>query len=311
MKSFQVAAHNALGVAQSRRGRRLLQVVAVALILLFFGLALYRIAPDLAAYKDWHFDPFYLAIASLIMFARGPLGAYGWWLTVRRLGYRLPWWRSVRVVYYSNMAGFIPGSVWDKVSKVVLAEREGLPRMVGAISVGIESVMVLFGALIISSLSLLGWKDAPVWAGLGLLVGVMALVLRPQALLRLLNWLLVRLGRKRLDIQLTARDMLLLLPSFTLNWALYGVLSWALVAALVPNLPLATIPLVAGIFTVAWQLGYLSPVPQGVGLREGVLVALLSSLVGVPVAVATAAAVLARVLSILGVAVWAAISTRL
>lgn len=282
----------------------------MALVLVSFAFAVYKLAPDLAEYKDWHFNPYYLLAASVIMFARGPIGAYGWWLTLTRLGHRLPWWRTVRIVYYSNMAGFIPGSVWDKVSKVMLAEKEGLPRLVGVISVGIESVMVLLGALVVSALTLLGWKDAPLWAGLALLVGIMALVLQPQLLLRLLNWLLLRLKRKPLNIQLTARDMLLLLPSFVLNWALYGVLSWALVASLMPSLPLSTLPLMAGIFTLAWQLGYLTPVPQGVGVREGVLVALLSSLVGIPVPVATAAALLARVWSILGVAVWAAISTR-
>lgn len=306
-----MAAHNWARLAHSPRGRRWLQLGAISLILVFFAWAVYKLAPDLAEYKSWRFDPFYLLVASLIMFVRGPIGAYGWWLTLTRLGYRLPWWRSVRIVYYSNMAGFIPGSMWHAVSKVVLAEKEGVPRMVGAISVGVESVMVLLGALIVSSLGLFGWKDAPLWYLLVLLVAIMALVLRPQILLRSLNWLLVRLKRKPLDVQLTARDMLLLLPSFVLNWALYGVLCWALVASLIPDLPLSSMPLVAGIFTAAWQLGYLTPVPQGVGVREGVLVALLSSLVGIPVPVATAAALLARVWSILGVAVWAAISTRL
>jgi glycosyltransferase 2 family protein len=311
VKSFEGVARSARSIAQSPRGRRWLQLGVVAVVLLFFGVALWKLLPDVLAYRDWTLDPTYLALACVIMVARGPVGAYGWWLTLRRLGYRLPFWRSVRVVNFSNMAGYVPGSMWHAVSRVYLAEREGVPRLVSAISVGIEAVMVLLGSLLVGSLSLIGWKDAPIWAGLALLLAILAVMSRPQVLFAALNWLLVRLKRKPLEVSLTARDMFSLLPSFVLNWLMYGVLSWMLVAALDPTLPLAQMPLIAGIFTISWQVGYLTPVPQGVGVREGVIVGLLNGLAGVPVPVAAVSALLARALSILGVAVWAAIGTRL
>ncbi len=310
MKSFQAVADNARSMVQSPRTRRWLQVGVVGLALIFFGLAALKLLPELGTYS-WQVDPLYLLAAAVIMVGRGPVGAYGWWLIMRQLGYKLPWWRSVRIVYYSNMAGFIPGSMWHAVSRVYLAEQEGVPRLITVISVGFEVVMVLLGSLVVSSFSLLAWHDAPVWVGVALLMGIMALLLQPQTLFKGINLALLKLKRKPLEVQLTARDMLRLLPTFVLNWALYGTLSWALVAALMPDLPLSLLPLLSGIFTVAWQAGYLTPIPQGVGVRELFLVSLLTGLAGIPAPVAAAAALLSRVWSLLGVAVWGAISTRL
>ncbi len=296
---------------QSTRARRLIQILTVALVLFFFGLALLNLAPQIKAYR-WQLDPFYLALAFVLLVVRGPVPAYGWWAIMRQLGQRLPFWRSVRMVNYSALANFVPGSMWYAVSRVYLAEREGIPRLVTAISVGIETVMVLLGAVIVSAFSLIAWHDAPIWAGAGVLAALALFVASPQALFRLLNWGLARMERKPVEVKLSAGDMLRLLWPFVLNWLLYGAMSFALVAALYPALSVAQAPVIAGLFTASWLGGYLAVfVPQGLVIRELFITSLLVSLAGVPTPVAAAAAVLSRAWSILGVALWAAISTRL
>jgi uncharacterized membrane protein YbhN (UPF0104 family) len=71
------------------------------------------------------------------------------------------------------------------------------------------------------------------------------------------------------------------------------------------------LPVVTGIFTAAWVGGYLAVfVPQGWGVREFIIVTLLAA-VGVPAPVATAAALLSRLWSLLGTGIWGLISTRL
>ena len=102
----------------------------------------------------------------------------------------------------------------------------------------------------------------------------------------------------------------LLLP-FILNWIIFGLMFYAILASLYPSLSPVYIPLVSGIFTAAWVGGYLAIfVPQGLGVRELIIVTLLA-VIGVPAPVATAAALLARLWSILGVGIWGAIATRL
>lgn len=300
---------------RSERVRRAGQVLVVAVVLFFFGYAAYKLWPDIAAYKDWHFDLGYTALALAILVARGPLGAYGWWVIMRQLGCKLPWWRSLRIVYYSTFAGYIPGGWWHAVSRVYLAEKEGAPRVITTLSVVIESLMVAFGAAVVISLSLLTWHEPPgevVISGIATLIVLAVLLLRPNLLFRAANWLLAKTKREPIDATFSSLDVLRILWPYALNWLLFGATSFALIAAIYPGLSIEYLGPITGLFTAAWLAGYLAIfVPQGLIVREVIITGFLTSIVGLPVAVAAVAAVISRLWSMLGVAIWAAISTRL
>src|SRR5688500_18994847 len=288
--------------------RRALQIGALALVLFFFGLAFYRLGPDIAAYQ-WQLDPLYLGVASVLLLVRGPLGAYGWRAIIKELGYRISWSQSVRVVYYSSFAGFLPGGMWHAVSRVYLAEKEGLPKGVTALSVFLESALVVFGAALVAPLSLLVWPEFPLWLGLIMLAALLLFILQPNLMFTLLNWLLLRMKREPIQVSLKPLDMLRLLWPYALNWVLFGLMSFALVAALYPQLSVSQAPALAGVFTAAWLVGYLAVfVPQGLIVREGIIIGFLTGALGLPVAIAAASAVLSRLWSMLGVLLWGAIA---
>jgi uncharacterized membrane protein YbhN (UPF0104 family) len=292
------------------RVRRALQIIVAGLIVLFFALALYDLWPDLTSY-EWHFEPVYLLLALAVLVLRGPLPAYGWWAILRHLGHPIPFLRSIRIVYYSGMAAFLPGSVWHAVGRVYLAEREGVPRVAAAVSVVLETVLILLSALVVGSLSLVSWPDPPWWAVAGGAAVLIVVVAWPELPFRLANRALAALGRKPVDVRLSSLDLLRLMWPFALNWLVFGVMFYLIVASLYPAMQPVYLAAVTGIFTAAWVAGYLAViVPQGWGVREFVIVTLLA-VVGVPAPVATAAALLARLWSMLGTALWGLISTRL
>jgi uncharacterized membrane protein YbhN (UPF0104 family) len=230
---------------------------------------------------------------------------------MKHLGYRLTWRRSTRILYYSAMAGYLPGSVWHAVSRVFLSDKEGVPKTMTTVSVVLESVFILLGAVVVAALSLLAWPNPPLWVGAIALVVLVAVIWRPDVAFNVANWGLAKIGRKPLDITLSPLDMVRLLIPFILNWIIFGAMFYAILAALYPSLSPVNLPVVAGIFTASWVIGYLAVfVPQGLGVRELVIVTLLA-VIGVPAEVATAAALLARLWSILGVGIWGAIATRL
>jgi glycosyltransferase 2 family protein len=268
------------------------------------------LVPKVLSYS-WDFQPWYLVLALALLVLRGPVPVYGWWAIMKHLGHTLPWWRSVRVLYYSAMAGFLPGSMWHAVGRVYLAEREGVPKMITAISVAIESVLILLAALVVSSLSLIAWPDPPLWAAGAGLVVLGLTIARPDLFFRLANWGLVKIGRRPVEVQMSAWDMVRLMLPFILNWLIFGAMFYAIILSIYPDLSPVYLPVITGVFTAAWVGGYLAVfVPQGLGVRELIIVTLLAVL-GVPAAVATAAAVIARLWSMLGVGIWGAISTRL
>jgi uncharacterized membrane protein YbhN (UPF0104 family) len=301
----------AANLLHSPRARRWLQVLTISIVLIFFALALYSLAPQLLSY-NWVLDPGYFALAVILAIARGPLGAYGWWAILRRLGYTIPFGRSIRIVYYSNLTGYVPAPMLHVVSRVYLAEQQGVPRVTGLVSIGTENVLVLLTSIMVAALSLLAWRDAPIWAGLALLAGLLLLVLNPKLVFRAINWLLVRLGKEPVQVELLARDMLVLIWPYLLNWLLFGVMSFALVAALYPQISSSHLAAVTGLFTAAWLVGYLAVfVPQGLVVRELFITGLLTALLGVPAPAAAAAALLSRLFSMLSVALWGAIGTKL
>jgi len=251
-------------------------------------------------------------VAFALIVIRGPIGAYGWKAIVRELGYKLSWSQSVRAVFYSSFAGFLPGGMWHAVSRVYLAEKEGVPKRITALSVFLESALVVFGAALVAPLSLLVWPDFPLWLGLTMLAALLLFILQPNLMFRVLNWLLIRMKREPFEVNLKPLDMLRLLWPYTLNWVLFGLMSLALVAALYPQLPVTQAPALAGVFTAAWLVGYLAVfVPQGLIVREGIIIGFLTGALGLPVAVAAASAVLSRLWSMLGVLLWGAIASRL
>ncbi len=296
---------------KSRGVGRGLQVAVTLLVIVFFTVALGNQLPDILSYK-WEFDPLYLALALVIIVVRGPLGSHGWWAIMRQLGYTLHWWRSLRIVYYSTLAGYVPGGMWHAVSRVYLAEKESVPRVITALSVVIESALVALGAALIAPLAALAWPEFPLWLVVGTLAVLFGFVLQPNVVFRLLDWALVRARREPVSVKMTPLDMLRLLWPYALNWLLFGIMSFALVAAIYPRIPIWQAPAIAGVFTSAWLVGYLAVfVPQGLVVREVIIIGFLTGALGLPMPVATAAAVLSRLWSMLGVAIWGAVSTRL
>jgi uncharacterized membrane protein YbhN (UPF0104 family) len=299
---------------RSARARRWLQIVGVLVVIFFFARAVYALAPEVLSYR-WELDPAYLAVAVVLLFLRAPLGAFGWWSIVERLGHRLGARETIRIMSHSNIAGFVPGSMWYAVSRVYLAERVGVPRVATALSVGIESVMVLLGAAVVTSAGLLWWPQPPVWVPLAAVISLLALiglVAQPNLIFRLVNRALVRFNRRPVEVTLSSVDMLRLLWPFAANWVLYGLMSFALVAALYPQLSVGYLPAVMGAFTAGWMGGYLAIfVPQGLVVRELLVTGFLTGLLGIPAPVAAAAALLSRAWSLLGIGLWGAIGTRL
>jgi glycosyltransferase 2 family protein len=300
-----------MDMLSSGRVRRVVQVLLVLVVIIFFARAVYDLLPQVLSY-DWVLDPAYLGLATVLLVVRGPVPVYAWAKVLEKLGHVLPWRVSAQAVYYSGLAGFVPGSVWHAVSRVMLVERQGVPRLVSAIGVGVESVLVLLGAAIVSSLTLFAWRDEAAWLGVALIAGLLLLVTQPGLLFGLLNWVLARLKRRPIEVRLTARDMLVLLVPYLLNWLIFAAISFAIVAALYPELPLSSAPVVGGIFAASWVAGYLAVfVPQGLVVREFFIVSLLAALVGVPAPIAAAAALLSRAWSMLGIVLWAGIASRL
>lgn len=290
--------------------RRGVQIGVVGLILLFFGLALARQWPDIVAYH-WQVEPGYLLLAAALLLGRAPLQVYSWKRLLARLGHTISWPIAFRLYFQSALAKYLPGSIWFAVGRVVLAEKVGLPRRATSVSVVLEQVLNTVGALLVSALALTALPSGPIWPYIAVFLVLGLFVVWPRPVFAALDWGMQRLGRAPLGITLHGGDLLLALVPFVVNWLWYGVASFFWTATVYPTLPPEQLPAIIGLYTASWAIGFLTLlVPNGWAVREGLLVAGLTGVLGIPLPVAGAAAILSRLGSVLVEAFWALAVTR-
>jgi glycosyltransferase 2 family protein len=259
---------------------------------------------------SWRIAPPFLFAAALAALVRGVPLVYPWWRIVRSSGSPLPWRRAVRLYFHSGLARYLPGQWWFVLGRTYLAEREGVRAAVTASSTAIETVMLTGSAL---AVALMGLATVPAWRNTAtpyvfalVPAASLALLISPRLVSWLSNQALRLAGREALSISLPARETARVLLGCLANWLLYGLIALFILAGLSGGDHLSQAPAVVGIFAASvlgGSIGIL--VPQGIGIREGVLVYLLSSLLGIAVPVAIAVAALTRLFAMGAEGLWA------
>jgi hypothetical protein len=213
-----------------------------------------------------------------------------WQYILRRFGYGISFGRSMRVWFLSQAGRYIPGKVWFALGRIYLCEREGIPKTVATVAMGLELVLVLGSAIIVFGLAAAlspSMPSRPYALGL-LLVPVIVVAVHP----RIIRALLVRLRRMPAEFNLGYADTLKILAFYMACWCIYGVGYFLIgtsfdLGGAASDLQSAgagrMIPDMIGINALSWSAGLVSIVtPAGLGVREGISGILLSRVVDKP-----------------------------
>lgn len=129
--------------------KRLGQLGKFAVLLVigfFFGRTIYRNWEQVRQ-AEWQLAPIYLLISLVLTvpwFAYRPLV---WKILLARFGYELPFGASFRVLREAEMSRYVPGAVWQYVSRVYLAGRWGVSPTACLGATLVETVLLLLAAL--------------------------------------------------------------------------------------------------------------------------------------------------------------------
>jgi len=212
-----------------------------------------------------------------------------WQYILRRLGYFVGFTQSMRIWFLSQAGRYIPGKVWFALGRIYLCEREGVPRGVATVAMGLElalvlgSAIVVFGAAAVISPSL---ARREYLFGLVLVPLIVACV-HP----RVIKAVLSRLRKVPADFEMSYPDVLRVLGLYALCWCIYGIGFYLIGTSFwVVDAPpsfqsghVQVIPEMIGINSLSWAGGLLSVItPAGLGVREGISGILLSRVVESP-----------------------------
>jgi uncharacterized membrane protein YbhN (UPF0104 family) len=236
-----------------------------------------------------------VVVAALVLCLVSVLMSFVIWRgTLAVLGSRVAVGTGSRMFFVGQLGKYLPGSVWPVVAQMRMGREAGLPRQRVALAFLLTlGLSVLTGLVVgLGALPALLREEGGGVAALLLVVPAVLVLLVPRVVNGLLGRALRLLRRPALDAEIAGRDIvrgvLWSLAYFVLQGSHVWVLAMGLGAA-----PLASFPVAIGGFAIAFALGPLLVVlPAGAGVREAVLVVLLSTVL--TTAEATAVALTSR-----------------
>jgi hypothetical protein len=289
-------------------------VVGVAIALLIFGFmfrSLYLDWEQIVTY-NWDFDYLSLAFAFSLMLSATALYAFLWKLILERLGTPLTYGKSYRIFFLSQLGRYIPGKIWSILGLVYLSQQEGVSTVISGASVLLQLLLQIVSGVIAFALALPFWREVESLTGMAVVVGVLGLclaLLHPALVTRGINLGLRLTGQAEMELAWSYSYLLGQLALWVGFWLLNGVAYHFLIRS-IDSSPLPNFVVLAGIFSLAWVVGFLSLVtPSGLGVMEGTLAFLLSF--HLPLHVATIVALWTRVARTATDLVCAAIAWRL
>jgi uncharacterized membrane protein YbhN (UPF0104 family) len=213
----------------------------------------------------------------------------GWRAMLADLGSPLHIGPASGVLFVGQLGKYLPGSVWTVVVQTDVAGRLGVPRkrtaVVGLLSVLLSALAGLaVGVLALPALLQAGGGRVYLLLLVILLVGLCCL--HPRVLNALVGRALRLARREPLDKGLSGRAIAVTMTSFVLAWLALGLHVWVLATDLGAGPREALVPAVLG-YALAASVAMLAVLlPAGLGLRELLLVLLLTGPLDRPAATA-------------------------
>lgn len=177
----------------------------------------------------------------------------------------------------SALARYIPGGIWSIVGKAYLCNKKGVSKQATTVSIILEYVFQIAssGLFFVVLIPFLFQNGKNSWlAVLCVLAAVLALVLLPPCINLGIRILSKIMKKDCGDIRLKPVFVYQVLLRYVAAWLLTGAGLLALVAAFSDFDIMQGISLVLS-YPVSWVVGFLSPSPNGMGIREGILRILL------------------------------------
>ncbi len=221
--------------------------------------------------------PALLVLCLLASFGQIALTSAVWSTGLKRLGAPTSWRSVVQATAAAAPSRYLPGSVWYAVARVATLRRRGVPARHLTAVAAMETVLSPVVGLALGSLLLAVTDPADLRLSRGLTLALLVLGLlllglaSPPVLGRLM-----RLRVKNQDVPtLGWLDLAAVIGRVALFWV-WSASVFTLYLAAFPGATSAGIPTVMAAYMLAWGVGWLALfAPQGAGVFEVVLAALL------------------------------------
>lgn len=255
-----------------------LKTIGILLGLLIFGYLVYEVYLSLlkidakAFFLQVRYGLLLLSVLmlSFFIFCTASL----WTLIVKKLDGEVKYRDCMAAYNLSLLAKYLPGGIWNLVGRVVFLQKKGVSLVVTSSSIIYEFLFLIASSTTVGGVLLFKYDVFPTWAIIGIYACMLFFLLWPNAVIVLMNKMLVLFKRNPITLHLSRRHVLAIYLLFVLVWSVYGAAFLVFIKAMNLGFSQSFLQLVA-ILASSWLAGYLSPTPGGIGVREGLMVFLL------------------------------------
>jgi hypothetical protein len=198
-------------------------------------------------------------------------------------GHRLPVAPATRIWSLSELARYLPGSIWQVVGRVYLVKPYGVRGSVCSTSQVLELFTFLLANVMVAVVCLLYFGvridvdgSARLWLYTAMaLVPALLIILHPRIFYGAANRILARLHKAPIMQRLPGKAFVALLLWTVIGLLWQSLAVWVITADSL-QLPLAKWWIVAGAYCLAWCAGFLAVwAPGGIGVREVVFMTVM------------------------------------
>jgi hypothetical protein len=257
---------------------QILKFLVPAVIAFFIGRTIYRNWREVRE-ANWAFDGGYLLLSILLTVGWFALRPYVWAAILGRFGHPIRYGAAFRIFRQAELSRYVPGAVWQYVSRVYLASRWGVPAAATMAATIVETVLLILASILPALLNI---REAlPRLEGIQQVLlfafPVVALVVvHPRVLNLWAGFLARRMQQPYTELRIGWGSLAGVWFTYSVMWLVVG-LGVGLFVRGVISIPLNDVPRVGSYYAAAWFIGIVSVVaPAGMGIREGAFGLLLA-----------------------------------
>jgi len=249
----------------------------------------------------WRDVNFLFIFLALSIYLTASLSFYLLWAQIYfALGKKVSGRKSFKVWAYSLLGKYSLLGIGQPLSRVYLATQLGLQKEATVGSVILEQEMIVMGAILYAGAGIIMGKHYINFYILSLSFVIILFLSQPRLWEKFSNFFLRLRRRPPISIKISSRQIIIWVVKYFIVWLIVGAAFFLYLNGLGIKGE-ENFFSVGVILAVSFLSGYLAPfVPAGLGVREATMSFLISKNLGVDISLAIAAALLFRLLILLG-----------
>lgn len=268
---------------------RLIKFSLAVIVIYFAGRKILSNWNEISGY-DWKIRPVLLILSIFCHQIALVIYSKMWCYVLESFGHDIPLKYAFRISNLSNLGRYIPGKIWSAMGAIYLLKPFGINKEMAFASWILTTIFILPPAFLLGLSALLIYPETISYIGgfgsgtIVILVFVICLsvflMFYPDRAIKILNKFITKLKRPALNFTFGKKTAIKIFAGYLIGWIIYGIAFFIFLNSIMLN-PGIPITVAIGSFILAYVIGYLAFFsPGGLGIREIVLIAILSPYIG-------------------------------